>query len=149
MCFKLLHSWAILCLAITTLFWIRSFILFKIDVDFLLKMSSIPNASYISGLKKKQNNSMTSRRKYFNTTNTSWFLDKFHSLMLFNNVSIYVSASPKDWWRTQGKGGAWGGLTPVHMTNELIQGLTLTLLCPKLWVENINCKQLLDIRSSN
>lgn len=29
-------------------------------------------------------------------------------------------------------GGGWGSLTPVHMTSELIQGLTLTLLCPKL-----------------
>lgn len=45
--FKLIYSWAILCLAITTLFWMGSFILFKIDVDFILKMPSIPNTSYI------------------------------------------------------------------------------------------------------
>lgn len=45
------------------------------------------------------NNSMVSSRKKFNTspsTNTLRFLDKFHSPVLFNDVSIYVSASPKD-----------------------------------------------------
>lgn len=45
--FKVLHSWAILCLAITTIVWKRSFILFQIDVDFMLKLPSIPNASYM------------------------------------------------------------------------------------------------------
>lgn len=45
------------------------------------------------------NNSMGPSRKKFNTspsTNMSKFLDEVHSPVLFNNVSISVSASPKD-----------------------------------------------------
>lgn len=44
--FKSLHSWAISCLAITTLFWMGSSIFLNISVDFILKMPSNPNASY-------------------------------------------------------------------------------------------------------
>lgn len=51
--FKLIHCWAILCLAIATLFWIGGFILFKIDMDVILKMPSIPNASYILDFSKQ------------------------------------------------------------------------------------------------
>lgn len=60
---------------------------------------------------------MASSRKKFNTspsTNTSRFLEEFHSSMWFN-VSIYISASLKD---RELKGGAWGRLTHVHMTSD-------------------------------
>ena len=92
---------------------------------------------------------MGSSRKKFNTspsTNMSKFLDEVHSPVLFNDVSISVSASPKDIW-TQ----VWSLAQSYSCAYDqwLTQGWHFYTSLSKLRTENIAHMQMLEIISSN